>query len=166
MRKPLLVTLGLALSAASLAAPTPYAPNLRALLQPKQVLCYDAVVEVDGKADTAKEQKAETQLAALLKGLGLTAVEYDAAEACDRVLSFEMIVDNNGAPGIYQGSLPLHTFNGLDENVTLKIATIWDDRNWGGVRGTFTNAEISAKYNALLTGFLRTFKGDFTSVKR
>lgn len=164
MKKMLLSVSLLALSGLSLAAPSSRAPSLQ-VLNLGEALCYEANVEVDKKADLAKERAAETQMGAALKGLGVRATEYDAAEVCDRVLVFDLKMNNVGAPMIYKSSLSLESLVATDSGVDVGLATVWEILYWGGNRGEVSAAEISRIFNEKLTDGLQQFKDDYRSLR-
>jgi len=145
------------------AAPSVRAPNLAALHQ-GQILCYDAIVEIDRREDAAKVRQAEEQIAAALRGLGLRAQEFDAAERCHRVLAFTFRMNNIGAPMLYRASLELQTLMAYDGDVDINIATIWDAAHWGADRQEVTPARVSALFREILTEQLQTFKDDYRSL--
>ncbi|MCP2015144.1 hypothetical protein L1280_002305 [Deinococcus sp. HSC-46F16] len=145
------------------AAPSVRAPNL-AVLNQGQILCYDAIVEIDRKEDAAKVGRAEEQIAAALKGLGLRAQEFDAAERCHRVLSFTFEMDNVGAPMLYKASLELQSLMAYDGDVNTNIVTVWEAEHWGADRGEITPARVSSIFSEVLTEELQTFKDDYRSL--
>ncbi|KEF34526.1 MULTISPECIES: hypothetical protein [Deinococcus] len=145
------------------AAPTVRAPNLAALNQ-GQILCYDAIVEIDRREDAPKVRQAEEQIAAALRGLGLRAQEFDAAERCHRVLAFTFRMNNIGAPMLYKASLELQTLMAYDGDVDINVATIWDTEHWGADRQEVTPARVSALFREILTEQLQTFKDDYRSL--
>lgn len=163
MKKLLLSTALLALSCVSLAEPSFRAPNLGALTLGED-LCYDAIVYVDDREDTAKNLRAETQLAAALKGLGLRAAEFDDADTCDRVLKFIFQADNDGPPMLFHAALQVDSYVAFDSRRAVNIATVWQRNNWGGYRSEVAAATISEEMTKTLTNLLQIFKDDFRSL--
>ena len=164
MKKLLLSVTLLALSCTSLAEPSTRAANLAAL-NLGEALCYDATVQLNKKTDVAKERAAETQIAAALKGLGLRATEFDAADVCDRVLLFDFNMDNIGSPMIYKSSLSVESLVAVDSDVDINVATVWEVLYWGGDRTQISTAEASQLFNRKLTDALGHFKEDYRSLK-
>ncbi|MFC4453950.1 hypothetical protein [Deinococcus sonorensis] len=151
-------------SAATPAKPSEEAPALAAV-RGGQNLCYSASVLVNDKKDAALVTMAETQLAAALKGLGLKALQYDAADTCDRELYFSFSVDVDGEPTIYQDFLTVYSYVANDGKVELPMAQIWRDGMYGGNKKVLTRAEYTKTMTDDLKTLLDEVKVDYASLK-
>jgi len=157
------LTIGLLISGSALAAPSASAPALGILTQ-KGALCYSATITVNDKVDTALNKQAEAIMLKTLKGLSLSAEQYDAAKMCDRELVFLFSVNNAGAPTIYQDELKLATYLATDGPIQLPYATVWRSYDWGGDVKIWTTATFTKKMQDNLVVVLSDFTVDYRSV--